>query len=99
MFAEPNEEYDFVGSNFVGDAIIEDMISQLSNGTQALSEYNSSIGKVTKKRTEKVKALEESGPIKKIFLKIRSFFVPTTFSDLTSYSEEEIGEVNSYLSE
>lgn len=99
MFAEPNEKYDFVDSNFVGDAIIEDMISQLSDGTQALSEYDSSIGKATKKRTEKVKALEESGPIKKLFLKIRSFFVPTTVSDLTSYSEEEIDEVNSHLSE
>ena len=99
MFVEPNEKYNFVDSNFVGNAIIEDMISQISNGMQALSEYDSSIDKATKKRMEKVKALEKSGPIKKLFLKIRSFFVPTTVSDLTSYSENEIEEANSHLLE
>lgn len=99
MFVEPNEKYDFVDSNFVGNAIIEDMISQISNGMQALSEYDSSIDKATKKRMEKVKALEKSGPIKKLFLKIRNFFVPTTVSDLTSYSENEIEEANSHLLE
>lgn len=99
MFVEPNEKYNFVDSNFVGNAIIEDMISQISNGMQALSEYDSSIDKATKKRMEKVKALEKSGPIKKLFLKIRNFFVPTTVSNLTSYSENEIEETNSHLLE
>lgn len=99
MFAEPHEKYDLVDSNFVGDAIIDDMISQLSNATQALVKYASSMSKATEKRTEKVKALEKSGSIKKLFLKIRSFFVPTTVSDLISYSEEEIREVNTHLSE
>lgn len=99
MFANPNEEYDFVGSNFVGDSIIEDMISRLSQEIQALSEYDSTIGKAAKKKVEKVKALEASGPIKKLFVKIRSFFVITAVSDLTSYSEEELGEINSHLSE
>ena len=97
MFADPNEKYNFVDSNFVGTAIIEDMISQLLKGTQVLSEYDSRAGKVTNKRMEKIKALEESGPIKKLFFKIRSFFVPNTVSDLISYSEEEIEEVNSHL--
>lgn len=99
MFVEPNEENDIIDSNFVGNAIIDDMISQLSNGAQAMSKYDSSISKATEKRAKKVKALKKSGPIKKLFLKIRSFLVPTTVSDLTSYSEEEIEEVNSYLLE
>lgn len=99
MFAETNEEYKFVGPNFVGKAIIEDMISQVLKGTQSLSKYTTSIGKATKNRKEKVKTLKESGPIKKLFLEIRSFFVPTTVSDLTSYSEEERKEVNLHLSE
>lgn len=99
LFTEVNEKYNLVHSNFVGDAIIQDMILQLSNGTKALSEYSCSIEEATKKRSEKVKAVEESGPIKKLFLKIRSFFVPTSVRDLTSYSEEELREVNSHLSE
>lgn len=98
MFVDPNEKYDFVGSNFVGDAIIEDMISQLSNGMQVLSECNSSMSKATTEKSKKVKALEESSTIKKLFFKIRSFFVTNTVLDSTSFSEAEIGEVKSHLS-
>lgn len=98
MFAEYNKEYDFIDINFVGNAIIEDMISQLSSGVKALSKYNDSINNVNKKREERIKELEKSGPIKKLFLKLRSFFVTNTVSNLTSYSKEEIEDVNSNLS-
>ena len=98
MFAVPNEKNDFVGSNMVGDAIIGDMISRVSKATQILSEYDSTISKVTNQKMERVKSLEKIGPIKKLFWRIRGFFVPSTVSNLTSYSEEEIGEINSYLS-
>ncbi len=97
MFAEPKKEYGFVGQNFVGDAIIEDLIFQLSDAIQLLEDYGSSFWKVVTKETEVVQDLEKSGPIKKIFLKIRSFFVPTTVSDLTSFKSEEIEELNSDL--
>lgn len=98
MFAEYNKEYDFIDINFVGNAIIEDMISQLSSGVKALSKYNDSINNANKKREERIKELEKSGPIKKLFLKLRSFFVANTVSNLTSYSKEEIEDVNSNLS-
>lgn len=99
MFVETNEKYNFIDSNFVGDAIIEDMISQLLKATQILSKYDSIISESTKKRSAKIKALEEMGPIKKIFLRIRSFFNPTIISDLTSYSEKEVEEAKSMLAE
>lgn len=97
LFIDVDEKRDYIDSSFVGYSIIEDMIFQLSSGIEALSDYNLSIEKATKKRTEKVKELQTLGPIKKMFFRIRSFFVPTTLSTLTSYSEEEIGEVNSNL--
>lgn len=99
MFVEPIEKYDFVDSNFVGEAIMEDMISKVSDGALALSKYNSSIDNMVKQKNEQIKELEEIGPIKKMILKIRSFFVPTTALELTSYSEKEINKVNSHLSE
>lgn len=99
MFSEYNKKYDFVGSNFVGEAIIDDMTSQLLNGAKSLSEYTSSIGKATKNRKEKIKKLKESGTIKKFILKSRSFFVPSTIVDLTSYSEEERKELKQHLAE
>ena len=74
------------------------MISQLSSGVKALSKYNDSINNANKKREERIKELEKSGPIKKLFLKLRSFFVTNTVSNLTSYSKEEIEDVNSNLS-
>lgn len=99
MFAEQNVKYDFVSSNFVGDAIIDDMISNLSRGLQAISEYIFSIEKATKKKLDKLEALENQGPINKLFSKIRSFFVLDTNSDILSYSQDEIGKIESYLSE
>ena len=95
MFAEHNEKYDFVGSNFVGDAIIEDIIAQLLKGTNKLSEYDSSI----RKTMEKDKKIEKTGSIKKIFLKIRSLFIPTNFSNSSQHLDEKIAEANSHLSE
>jgi len=99
MFADSNEKYPLVYSNLVGDAIINDMISKLLKGTQKLLQYESSFAEITNKKMEENKALEKFGPIKKLFLKIRSFIVPNTVSELKLYSEEEVEEINSYLLE
>ena len=97
MFAKYNEKYDLVGLNFVEKAIMEDMFLQVTNSMQALAEYDSSIRKVTKDKMKKIKALKEVRTNKKNIFKNQKF--PNTVSDLTSFSEEEIGEVNSHLLE
>lgn len=99
MFAEPNKKLDFVSSNFVGDAIIEEMIFYLSRGTQELFAYDSSLEKATKKRIEKIQEIENAGPIKQLSFKIRSLFAPNSIIDMVEFSEEEIEEINFHLSE
>ena len=94
MFSEPVEKQNMVTSNFVGDAIIEDIISQLSESVQKLYEYSASIKKV-----KKVKALENFGPIKSLFFKIRSLFIPNASSKFSSKSDDKMKEVESHLSE
>ena len=99
MFAEPNEKLNMVNTNFVGDAIINDLVAQLGEGIEKLLEYDSSMGKVINKKTTQIKALEKSGPIKRIFFSIRSLFNPNLISNLVSYSKEDIEEIKSHLSE
>ena len=99
MFAEPNEKLNMVNSNFVGDAIINDLVAQLGEGIEKLLEYDFSMEKVINKKTTQIKALEKSGPIKRIFFSIRSLFNPNLISNVVSYSKEDIEEIKSHLSE
>ena len=99
MFAEPNEKLNMVNSNFVGDAIINDLVAQLGEGIEKLLEYDFSMEKVINKKTTQIKALEKSGPIKRIFFSIRSLFNPNLILNLVSYSKEEVEEIKSHLSE
>lgn len=99
MFAEPNEKLNMVNSNFVGEAIINDLVAQLAEGIQTLVEYDFSMKKVINKKTEQITALEKSGPIKRIFFSIRSLFNPNLISNVVSYSKEDIEEIKSHLSE
>ena len=99
IFVEFDEKYDLVTPNFVGNAIIEEMLSYISKGIKTLSDYDFVIEKLVKAKNERTRMLEESGPIKKIFFKIRSFFIPSTVSNITSYSEKEIEDANEILSD
>lgn len=99
LFANYNEKYDFVSTNFVGDAILSDLLSNVVKSVGVLESFTSTIEEIDRKRTEQVKALTELGPIKKFFLRIRSLFVPNTVTELTSPPQEDIEKAKSYLSE
>jgi len=88
----------FVGSSFIGDAIISDLINYANKGTQNLTEYDKAMKKLTDKKVEKVQALEKTSPFRRFFAKIRNFFVPVKQEDL-SYTQEEIDSVNTHLSD
>ena len=97
MFAELNQRNGEIRLNFVGEAIIEDMKSQLSKGINTLIEYNSCIGGITDRKIEKIRQIESAGRIKKFFLKMRSLFVPNIVTDIAEYEQDEIEQINSYL--
>lgn len=98
MFSNEFEDYGFVGSSFLGDAIIHDLIDKLTTSTDKLGEYGKTIRKVTKQKNERVLALQNVSPIRKFFSRIRAFFVPVQPIDL-SLTEEEQGMLDSSLQE
>ena len=98
MFSKEFEDYGFVGSSFLGDAIIHDLIDKLATSTDKLGEYGKTIGNVAKQKNERVLALQNVSPIRKFFSRIRAFFVPVQPVDL-SLTEEEQGMLDSSLQE
>lgn len=98
MFSKEFEDYGFVGSSFVGDAIIHDLIDKLAISTEKLGKYSKTIGDVSKQRNERLLALQNISPIRKFFSRIRAFFVPVQPVDL-SLTEEEQGTLDSSLQE
>lgn len=97
MFAELNGKTGVIGPNFVGEAIIAYIRSQLSKGIDTLTEYNSCIGGITNKKIEKIRQIENAGRVKKFFLKIRSLFIPDIVAHIAEYEQDEIKQINSYL--
>lgn len=97
MFATPNNKYDFVSSNFVGDAILDDLYARLGKGNQAYADYVTNLEEAINRRNERTKALVTTNPIKKFFLKIRSFFVRESMEDAMSFLPEEIEKMNSSI--
>lgn len=98
MFAMPNEENEFVGSNFVGDAILDDLFARFAKGSQAYTDYVSELEEAINRRNERAKALVTTSPIKKFFLKIRSFFVHESMEDAMTFLPEEIEKMSSNIS-
>ncbi len=98
MFAMPNEENEFVGSNFVGDAILDDLFARFAKGSQAYTDYVSELEEAINRRNERAKALVTTSPIKKFFLKIRSFFVHESMEDDMSFLLEKIEKMSSKIS-
>lgn len=98
MFAMPNEENEFVGSNFVGDAILDDLFARFAKGSQAYTNYVFNLEEAINRRNERAKALVTTSPIKKFFLKIRSFFVHESMEDDMSFLLEKIEKMSSKIS-
>lgn len=103
MFSEKIEDYgsrglDFVTPSLIGEAIINNMIEETNKATQVLLKYDSALQKTLEKRQSKSKELKKSGVIKRAFLALRGWIMPTKKIDF-SYTEEETEELKSYLSE
>ena len=98
MFATPNNKYDFVGSNFVGDAILDDLYARLGKGSKAYSDYVSNLGETIKRKNERAKALVPTSPIRRFFLKIRSLFAPKSIEETISFLPDEVEKLSTDIS-
>lgn len=98
MFATPNNKYDFVSSNFVGDAILDDLYARLGKGSKAYSDYVSNLGETIKRKNERAKALVPTNPIRRFFLKIRSLFAPKSIEETISFLPDEVEKLSTDIS-
>ena len=98
MFATPNNKYDFVSSNFVGDAILDDLYARLGKGSKAYSDYVSNLGETIKRKNERAKALVPTSPIRRFFLKIRSLFAPKSIEETISFLPDEVEKLSTDIS-
>ena len=103
MYSQKVEDYgtfkmNYVGSSFVGDAIIADLIGFASRGIQNLADYDKEMKKLTDKKVEQLQGLKKASPIRKFLGKIRKFFMPIKQEDI-SYTQEETEAVNTHLLE
>lgn len=101
MYSKKVEDYgplklSFIGSSFVGEAVLWDLVNYANKGTQNLADYSKTMKEVTDKKVEKVQGLEKASPIRRFFAKIRRFFVPVKQEDMT-YTPEEIEFINEHL--
>lgn len=98
IFSKEYENYGFVTSSFLGDAIIHDLIDKLATSINKLGEYGKIIKNISEQKNEKILALQNASLMKKFFSKIRAFFVLVQPVDL-SLTEEEQGMLDSSLQE
>ena len=103
MYATKIENYgplhqNFIISTFIGEAVIQDLISLNGKGIQDLTNYSRSMSDISKPKIEKAKALEKASTLRKFFLKIRSLFAPMK-QQAISYTKEEKDILNSHMSE
>lgn len=89
MFSSEKENCDIVSSSFLGDAIIYDLIDKLAESSKKLGEYGKTIENISKKKNERLLALQNISPIRKLFSRVRALFVPAQPVDLSLTEEEQ----------
>ena len=102
MFAQRFENYgskkiSFVSSSFVGDSIIFYMLSQVSSAIDILVKYQSKLNELIDVEEEKYAKLQNASRLKKLSFSIRSL-VSLPEELLFSYTDEDVDELNSYIS-
>lgn len=89
MFSSKQKYYSVMGSSFIGEAIILDLIGYGIQATQKLRQYNMKLQNMSKRKTEQLQALSNINPVQKFFAKIKSFFIPAKPIDLSLTEEEQ----------
>lgn len=110
MFSSQKLDESITKNNIVSEAIVEDMISKVLDGVNALSRYNQNIKNVIENSKIEEKSLTKVNPIKQIFLKISRAFSKKNEQQTNSNAKvgnkienakenvEDIRKINSELS-
>ena len=88
----------FTTASYIGKAIIDDLIGYINRGQEQLLEYDKTMGQILDEKTQKSQSLETVSPLRKIFAKIRSFFM-TAKEQPSIFTQEEIEKIGSHLAD
>lgn len=100
MYVSYNEDVGIIENSFIGEAIRDDLFDKTVDGVKSLEKYNVVLKDILDQKNEKIKSeLIEVGPIKKLILKIRTYFNPKIIQEAKSYSGLDLSEVNMYMDE
>ncbi len=83
MFSQKLEDYDMVLSSFVGDALILDLINFVNDANEKVKTYTDTSNTITNRRNKQLQTVMVTSPIRRLFNKIKSFFVPAKPLDLS----------------
>lgn len=99
MYADVNKELEIIDFNFVGEAIFSDISSQLQDGADSIQDCNSIIIDVINRKSQQISVVENYGPIKTFFFRLKGFFNPNVLFDLILYPEEDLEMIDQQLLE
>ncbi len=103
MFSEKQEKYKCITASFIGMAIIEDLVERMDASNSKLRNLIELVKNLFDDRCKKINdnneqeneqmisllEMQDSGPIRRLFLKIKAFFNPFKYPDLSLTEEEQ----------
>ena len=98
MFSEVYEEDEYIDSNIVGDAIINDIYQQVGIALKELKKYKEKSGDLAEKKAYAIQDFLDAGPIKKFFWKIKMLFRPEEeIIESLMIAPQEVQDINLHL--
>lgn len=96
IYIKKYENNGVIGTSFIGDAMIEDLLSYVFKAGQNLSDYNETMSKIREKKAQQLQALEKVSPLRRFLARIKKLIVPET-QEQVSYTQEETDAINIHL--
>ena len=78
IYIKKYEKDGVIGTSFIGDAIIEDLLSYGFKAGQNLIDYHQTMSEINGKKAEQLQALEKVSPLRRFLVKIKNLFAPGT---------------------
>ena len=98
MFSEVYEEDEYIDSNIVGDAIINDIYQQVGIALKELKKYKEKSEDLAEKKAYAIQDFLDAGPIKKFFWKIKMLFRPEEeIIESLMIAPQEVQDINLHL--
>ena len=98
MYAEVNQEYNYIDSNMVGDAIIIDIAYRVGTALKEFEKYQEKSGELSDRKADEIIAFTNAGPIKKFFYKAKYLFAShNEIIQKILTAPKEVKEINSHL--